>query len=162
MGFRLAIALSLIGCAPAAWAEQTGYETEIEVARILHVVRVVDEWNQPVLGLGPDDFRAWSGDIEFPVESVTWVPAHTTAEQPWHDAVPGPEGEAPPPRGRLIVMLFQLHFHASRLTGLIHMSHRAMHMLEELGPEDRVALAVFGSHLELHSDFTNDFLNEIL
>jgi VWFA-related protein len=149
--------------APDAASQETRFEDEIEVIRILTEVRVVDRRGDPILGLEAADFRATVGDAEVEVEAAEWV-AGPPSPSPLV-TVPGlPESRSltesqplDPRSGRLIVIFVQSDFQSARLSGLFRMSFYAMDFVESLAPEDRVALVVFGSHLQIHSDFTNDF-----
>ena len=133
----------------------------IEVRRIVTEVRVVDHDGSPVLGLGPDDFTVKIGGDRAEVESVLWVPSTADAVDRGVTG-PGrelrPEDVRRPPEGRLIVILFQIDFglHHSRTIGLLRMAPRASDFVSNLGPGDRVAVLVYGSHLELRTDFTTD------
>jgi hypothetical protein len=60
------------------------------------------------------------------------------------------------PRGRQIVLLVQRDLEPTRLEGLVGLLRRARAFVAGLGPEDRVALASFESHLSLWTDFTAD------
>jgi hypothetical protein len=59
-------------------------------------------------------------------------------------------------RGRLIVFLFQKDLHPSRIIGLMKILFRAKTFVETLGPDDRVAIVSYDSHLKIWVDFTND------
>src|SRR5688572_26245680 len=58
--------------APPPPAEAT-YESEIDVSLLTMVVRVVDTWGKPILGLRPQDFRVRVGPREVPVAALDWV-----------------------------------------------------------------------------------------
>jgi hypothetical protein len=98
------------------------------------------------------------------VESVDWVAEASHPQAPPDPAYvdrpterPGPDEIEPPRRGRLIVLMFQTDMHYSRITGLMRVDGHAVDFVRSLAPEDRVAMAVMGSHLQLHSDFTDEF-----
>jgi hypothetical protein len=157
----------MAGLAPATLATAqeppTPFGTVVEVSRILTEVRVVAYDGSPVLGLGAEDFTVKIGGERVEVESVSWIPSTTevAAESLSHQPNTPPirQQESPPsPEGRLIVMLFQNDFtmHISRTVGLVRMAPRASEFVGNLGPEDKVALLVFESHLQLRSDFTED------
>lgn len=159
---RLAVVLAAALAARAAVAQEpTTFGATIEVRRILTEVRVVDHDGSPVLGLGPDDFSVKIGGDRAKVESVLWVPATADAVD---RGVIGPDRELRPrdqrhpPEDRLIVILFQIDFglHNSRTVGLLRMAPRASDFVSNLGPGDRVAVLVYGSHLDLKADFTTD------
>ena len=131
------------------------FGTVVEVRRIVTEVRVVGSDGNPVLGLGPEDFRVKVGGKKVDVESVLWVP--TTGE-----AAAGAEARSDlvvrSSEPRLIVVVFQTDYrpNAYRLAGLVRMAPHAKEFVENLGPGDRVALLSFGSHLQLRADFTDD------
>jgi len=162
--FRIAAALLGVFAAAPATAQDptpTSFGETIEVRRIVTEVRVVAYDGSPVLGLGPDDFRVKVGGDPAEVESVLWIPSTGDAVETGVTA-PGRDFSAEdaqrPPEGRLVVILFQIDFglHSSRTVGLLRMAPRASEFVANLGPGDRVAFLVFGSHLELRADFTDD------
>ena len=141
--------------------EQTPFGATVEVKRILTEVRVVDYDGNPIPGLGPDDFRVKIDRTRVEVESVTWIPSTTemalAAEPPREDS----SSRTDSPRalaGRLIVVVFQVDFafHRSRVTGLVRMAPYAAEFVRGLGPDDRVAVFVYDSHLQLRTDFSSD------
>ena len=139
----------------------TPFGAVVEVQRIITEVRVVNYDGTPVLGLGPEDFKVKvSGEIA-EVRSVLWTSSATEALEESAGA-PGDEpSTAHPtrePEGRLIVILFQTDFamHPSRTIGLVRMAPRASEFVSGLGPNDKVAVLHFESHLELRADFTDD------
>jgi VWFA-related protein len=146
-----------------AGAQQTPtpFGTVVEVSRIVTEVRVVSYGGEPVLGLGSGDFRVKIDGEPAEVRSVLWIP--TSAGGAATERTPSSgdtrEREAtPPPEGRTIVVVFQIDFglRASRTEGILRMAPRAAEFVRRLGPDDRVALLTFGSHLRLQSDFTDD------
>lgn len=160
---RIAVVTLVVFAAAAAAQEPvpTPFGSTIEVRRIVTEVRVVDYDGSPVLGLGPEDFRVTISGDPAEVESVLWIPATSEAVElgsAGTAAGPGPEDAARPAEGRLIVILFQIDFglHSSRTVGLVRMAPRASEFVANLGPGDRVAVLVFGSHLELRADFTGN------
>ena len=150
--------LAMVTITVGAQQTPTPFGTLIEVARIVTEVRVVDFEGEPVLGLGPADFRVEIDGEPSEVRSVSWIPA--TAQT---DRVSGNGRERDgilPPEGRTIVIVFQidLGLRASRTEGLLRIAPHAADFIRGLGPDDRVALLTFGSHLHLQSDFTADHL----
>jgi VWFA-related protein len=135
----------------------------VEVQRIITEVRVVDYDGTPVLGLGPEDFKVKVGGERAEVRSVLWI---SSATETFEESAGAPGDEpstAHPtrgPEGRLIVILFQTDFamHPSRTIGLVRMAPRASEFVSGLGPNDKVAVLHFESHLELRADFTDDHL----
>lgn len=133
------------------------FEGEIEVIRVITEVRVVDWSGEPVPGLGPEDFEVRLDDQPAAVESATWIEGGGAGPDrlEWTAPLYRAEPRALQP-GRLIVILVQTGFQTARLSGLVRTSRHTARLFEKIKPQDRVAIAVFGSHLELHSDFTND------
>lgn len=137
-------------------AQQARFGERVEVERVLVDVRVVDAWGRPVLGLAPADFRVSLGGALAPLESVHWISGATPYAEGLVPAVAAATRAPAVPPGRLIVLLFQKDMESSRLTGLVRMKAWAARFLETLGPEDRVAVLSFDSHLKLWIDFTGD------
>lgn len=139
-------------------AERETYVGAIDVTRVVTEARVVSGSGQAVLGLGPDDFSVFIDDTPTSVESVTWVDGSAVSADvvEWIPRPADKEGPDPLQPGRLVVVLVQTDFHKSRLGGMVRTSRYARELLQGFGPQDRVAVAVFGSHLELHRDFTSD------
>lgn len=141
-------------------AQETPFHAEVEVTRIVIEVRVVDHDGTPVQGLGPEDFQVSVDGTPAQVETVDWFAAPLTYEiEPGsRDLEPEPtETIAVETRGRLIVMLYQIGLDFVRIKGVYRIDDYAREFLRSLHPSDRVAVMVFGSHLQLHADFTNDF-----
>jgi VWFA-related protein len=141
-------------------AQQT-FHGEIEVRRVLTQVRVVDTAGEPVASLGPADFSVTLNGQPVEVEAADWVDTSPPAVEPSAPGGPARPEPGPPSAGipvapRLVVLVFQTDFNPVRLTGLYRMSHYATEFVRGLGERDRVALVVFGSHLQLHLDFTAD------
>jgi len=151
--FALTIAITTSAQTP------TPFGTVVEVSRILTEVRVVNFDGNPVLGLGPDDFKVKLAGKPVEVESVLWVPSTADAAKTAPTPFQGGSGaERPTPEGRLIVVLFQVDpgLRPSRTSGLIQMAPLASDFVAKLAPRDRVAVMVFRSHLQLRADFTDD------
>jgi VWFA-related protein len=153
----LAPAFTTIGSAQTP----TPFGAAIEVSRVLTEVRVEDSKGNPVSGLTPDDFRVFLDGVRAEVASVVWVPSTAATAASPSSPVPGTAKTpvpGPPVEGRTIVIMFQVDFglHISRTVGIVRMAPRASEFVRSLGPGDRVALMTYGSHLQLHSDFTDD------
>jgi VWFA-related protein len=147
---------------PLAEAEDPAsvFRGEVEVRRIVTEVRVLDWSNTPVLGLTREDFSVELGGVPAEVESVEWI--RTAPPELAADAMQRADPDQALPatrqnRGRLIVILVQTDLESVRLTGLYRTADYAVELIQRLGPDDRVALAVYSSHLDLISDFTGDF-----
>jgi hypothetical protein len=131
------------------------YAESIDVSLQSVVVRVHDGRGRAVPGLAAADFRLRLGAREVAVEAAEWVgesapPAPADLES--LDAA-----EAPPPApGRLLLFFVQTSFEPSRLGGQMRMRDYARRFIDQLRPEDRVAVVSFDSHLKLRADFTTD------
>lgn len=156
---RLPILFALLFAVPAA-AQVT--ET-ITVARVLLDVRVTDFDGDPILNLTKSDFTVSLGGKPAAVESVTWVPETAAArviagmdDEP-APAQAGVDGELAP-QGRLFVVFIQTDFGRSsvRAQGQMYFLKHAQQIIEEMEPEDRVAVFSFDSHLKFRLDFTDD------
>lgn len=123
----------------------------VSTSRVVLEARVLDGSGRPLRGLSADDFRLEVDGRATPLESAVWI-----ADAPEADAE-RPTAEAPfRSEGRLVVLLFQKDFAASRLRGLLGGLGQARDLVAPLGPRDRVAVLTYDSHLRLHLDFTAD------
>ena len=150
------ILVLLAAVTAAAVAPQVPRHRErVEVSRVLVDARVLDGRGRAVTGLGPGDFDVRIDGQRARVESAYWVGGD---EAPPEAAAPG----TPPPsrpeeaRGRLIVFLYQKDLEPSRIVGLMRMLIETRTFLDSLGPDDRVAVLSFDSHLKIWLDFTRD------
>jgi VWFA-related protein len=154
----IAMAL-IIALAPTDRAqEKSDVEEEVEVGRVIVDVRVVDRHARPIRDLDMKDFTVTVDGRPVRVESAEWLVGANAplAGLPEEELrrVEDEQGERFP--SRLIVLFFQRHMLPSRMVGLMVMLDRAREFVETLGPNDRVAILTFDSHLRLFSDFTND------
>lgn len=150
--FLLAILLAAAGL-------EAQYRETIVVSRILIDVRVTDSWGDAVEGLTKDDFTVTIGRKNAAIESVTWV--DDSGLSPSSRSVPvedRAQDEVATPAGRLLVVFIQTDFarEASRMHGQLNFLRYAEKMVEEFGPEDRIAVFSFDSHLKFRLDFTSD------
>jgi VWFA-related protein len=140
-----------VSAVPASPQEPAPRVPGVSTARVLIEARVLDGSGRPLLGLAPSDFRLEVDGRATPLESAVWV-----ADAPEAHAAP-PAADAPfRSEGRLVVLLFQKDFAASRLRGLLGGLGQAKDLVAPLGPRDRVAVLTYDSHLRLHLDFTAD------
>ena len=157
----IAGAMATAFSAPVA-AQKTNFGAVVEVNRLLTEVRVVDRDDLPVPDLRPDEFEVSIDGDPVEVESVTWVPASAEVAVSAKTQAAGDDHEAwvsrAAPEGRLIILVFQtdMALRHSRTAGLIKTAPLAADFVDNLGPDDKVAVFVFGTHLELRSDFTAD------
>jgi VWFA-related protein len=143
-------ALGLLLAAVVAGQEPPHLLPGVETSRVVLEARVTDPRGRPLPGLGPADFRLEVDGRRAPLEAAVWV-----AESP-SVARTLPPAATPSP-GRLVVLLFQKDFEASRLRGLLRSIRQAKDLVAPFSPRDRVAVLCYDSHLRLHLDFTADF-----
>src|SRR3954470_4293133 len=184
--FRVAAALllgGLLGLGSPAGAQDdpdkpdkkdtASFSGAIDVSIVTVVVRAVDTWGRPILGLKPEDFRVRVGKREIPVDSLEWVgegaaeaspvpapiisekiskkvPEATAAEEL---AVPSSSSSS---MGKLVVFFVQADLTPSRISGQLRMRPFTRKLLATLQPGDRAAVVSYDSHLKLRQDFTAD------
>ena len=163
---------------PAPPSPEATFESAIDVSLRTMVVRVVDTWGNPVLGLQPQDFRVRVGPREVPVAALDWISADDPAvgegdEQRQADAAIPESPSAPveghaldaaavdvpaaaPPAGRLVVLFVQADLTPVRISGQMRLRPFTRELLATLHPRDRVAVVSFDSHLKLWQDFESD------
>lgn len=141
------------------------FEGEITVAISTVVLRVVDTWGRPILGLKPEDFRLRLGKKDVPVVGLDWIAAGDPAPAP---AQPEPERTggtlevtegAPVPvpvPNRLFVFFVQTDLNPTRISGQLRLRRYTKELLGTLHPSDRVAVVSHDSHFKLWQDFTAD------
>lgn len=160
MNRRIALAMATAALPALAAIAQEPFRESVAVTRVLLDVRVVDHAGHPVLGLGRDSFRVAVDGVNVAIEDVEWVgedaAAQIASEPADREATAGMDVVRAPARGRLIVMLFQKDFYRTRLSGLMRMKEKAIALLDQLGPLDRVAVLSHDSHLRFWLDFTAD------
>jgi VWFA-related protein len=136
------------------------FRESVDVERVLLDARVVDGRGEPLEGLKVADFDVRVDGKPVLLESVQWVSAPMAGGRPDPPVAPSADGEAvtepPPAPGRLIVFFFQKDLNPTRIIGLMRMQEEAVKLLKSLGPDDRVAVASYDSHLKLWLDFTPD------
>jgi VWFA-related protein len=141
----------------------------VTVRRIVLEIRVVDRRGKPILGLQPSDFDVRLDRQPVEVASATWVPetaegrrmaGQSEIDLDYLDALASasPEFLQATSGGRLFILFFQTDFarNASRTGGQMAFLPYARKIVDDLPPEDRVAVMSFDSHLHLHLDFTRD------
>jgi VWFA-related protein len=159
---------SLLTGAPASAQEEPpekAFEDEITVSLATMVVRVVDTWGRPILGLKPEDFRVRVGKKDVPVVGLEWITAENP--EPVVQADPQPDtggtggivmedsGPAPLPN-RLLVFFVQTDLNPTRISGQLRLRRYTKELLDTLHPGDRAAVVSYDSHLKLWQDFTAD------
>lgn len=164
----LILGVFLLSALPAVTAGQEkppeqSFEGEITVSLFTMVVRVVDTWGRPILGLKPEDFRVRVGKTDVPVVGLDWIAAGDPEA-----ALPEPERiqeslveDSSPsrpalPSNRLVVFFVQADLNPTRISGQLRLRPYTRELLGTLHPSDRVAVVSYDSHLKLWQDFTPD------
>lgn len=135
------------------------FEGAIDVALSTMVIRVVDSWGQPILGLKPEDLRVRVGKKEVPVVALDWISADDVqvirTQQPEDDSTELRLEPIPAP-GRLVVIFVQADLNPTRISGQLRLRRYTRELLGTLHAHDRVAVVSFDSHLKLWQDFAQD------
>jgi VWFA-related protein len=134
---------------------------EITVSLVPVVVRVVDTWGRPILGLKPEDFRIRAGKKEIPVEALDWIGEEAVVEglvpsQAGVDPDPAVQEAPPTAPGRLVVFFVQADLNPTRISGQLRMRPFTRELLSTLHAGDRAAVVSYDSHFKLWQDFTPD------
>lgn len=162
---RLLALIALLPLVSLAQEQKVG-ET-ITVERIIVDARVTDDSGDPILNLTAKDFRVKVDGKPTVIESVVWIPETAAYRDMAEAELPPVEVNTglnvPPPRGRLLVFLFQTDFarHPSRTGGQMKVLPYAEKLLESLDPEDRVAVFSYDSKLKFRLDFSGN-VDEIM
>ncbi len=130
-------------------------QEELDVSRVILDVRALDNRGRAIPDLEPADFDIVVDGHAVKVESVDWITGTLPDIEGIERLSPGDENWAPG-RGRLIVLLFQRSLLGSRMPGLMKMRDVLAGFVDELPPEDRVAILVHDTHLKIYTDFTDD------
>jgi VWFA-related protein len=172
---RLSLLLLATLLAPAASGRaqegsppQATFGERIEVRLSTFVVRVLDSYGAPILGLKPEDFRVTAGRREIPVSALDWqgfeapraaaaAPDAHPALEAWPPLPPRPLLPVAEQEGRTLVFFVQADINApNRTKGHLRMLPLLDEVLATLTPADRVAVVSFDSHLKLWQDLTAD------
>ncbi|HKI01319.1 MAG TPA: hypothetical protein VKK31_05020 [Thermoanaerobaculia bacterium] len=160
-GFLLFLFGPPSGAQPEKSPPEESFGDEITVSLVPMVIRVVDTWGRPILGLKPEDFRVRVGKKDVPVAGLDWIAAGETEPPPSPSEPLEAEGveietaEAPLP-GRLVVIFVQADLNPTRISGQLRLRPYTRELLGSLHPGDRVAVVSYDSHLKLWQDFTPD------
>ncbi|MFL6197381.1 MAG: hypothetical protein ACJ75H_24555 [Thermoanaerobaculia bacterium] len=150
--------------APPDTAPQESFADEITVALSTVVVRVVDTWGKPILGLSPRNFRARVGKTEIPVVAADWYGTGEADEPDTPTAAPEAAAEAEAESvaltaarpGRLVLVFVQADLNPSRISGQLRLRPYTEELLASLPARDHIAVVSYDSHLKLRQDFTRD------
>ena len=129
--------------------------TAVAVERVLIDARVLHR-GRSVRGLRPEQFRVRVDGDPAELASVTWISADGAERFASDAAAAGYPPEPSPFSARRIVFLVQKELHPTRTGGLLRMLEEARKLIGALGPDDRVAILSFDTHLKLWRDFTAD------
>ena len=150
---QVSILVVIMSALPLAQTpQQPQFTDRLDVARLVVDVRALDGMGRAIPDLAAEDFSVRVSGKPARVESATWVGAGAISLEPARGAFP----DGVIPHGRLIVLLFQKDLEPRRIAGLMRMLFRASTFLDTLGPDDRVAVVSFDSHLKIWLDFTAD------
>ena len=156
---------------PQDTKDAASFSDVIDVSIVTVVVRAVDTWGRPILGLKPEDFRVRVGKREIPVTGLDWVgegaveapppptaSPETVAEAGEPTAPPSQTSQASQPAspGKLVVFFVQADLTPSRISGQLRIRPFTRQLLATLQPGDRAAVVSYDSHLKLRQDFTAD------
>ncbi|MEM8930575.1 MAG: hypothetical protein AAGE94_05340 [Acidobacteriota bacterium] len=146
------------------------FAESIDVRLVTVRLGAFDRRNQPILGLGPEDFRVTVGGEAVEVVAVDWIGSFRESTEPLDGASAGHDGvelprldvetgtgfadDAPPP-GRSVIFFVQNDFDPSRLVGFVRLKPSYRNLVDQLDG-DLGAVVVFNTHLELRQDLTRD------
>ncbi len=159
----LAIALCAVLAAPQR-------SETITVSRVVVDARVTQFAGEPITGLAPADFdvrdrrqardrrmrRSGSRTSSLRVDESDEVDREQSSPRRLEDSTTRTTSLAPP--GRLFVLFVQTDFARNtwRVTGHMKFLQYADALLDTFGPEDRIAVFSFDSHLKFRLDFSSD------
>jgi len=127
----------------------------VAVERVLVDARVLHR-GRSVRGLGSERFRVRVDGEPAELTSVTWISAEGAERMTSRASSAGEPSGGLPAEGRRIVFFVQKELHPTRTGGLLRMLEEARKLIGALGPDDRVAILSFDTHLKLWRDFTAD------
>jgi VWFA-related protein len=162
----LAAGVLTLGVAASGAAQEPVHE-DVTVSQVEITLHVTDKQGRVVPDLKTQDFQLFVDGQPVPIEAVEWVGSISAAvpsrsatierlDKPAETAAVAPAETSAVPSGRLFVMVFQSHIEGQKDEGLMRMKRQALSFLDTLGPDDQLALLVFGSRLWLSQDFTAD------
>jgi VWFA-related protein len=133
---------------------------EITVERIIVDTRVTDYDGDPVTDLTIDDFEVLIDGRRAEIVTAEWIPETEAARYlAGMDEEEQETREEPVlQRGRLLILFVQTDFarNGVRVKGHMKFLPYAEQIIENLEPNDRVAVFSFDSHLKFRLDFTSD------
>ncbi len=158
--------------------EDRQFFDQVSVSLHTVVTRVTDRRGEPVLHLGPEDLVAEVGGVEVPIYAVDWYTGTSDSPvihdravddelpenlQNWRQTLsPEMAQQIVEATDRLVVIFIQVGHHQvvtldeSYISGHLKLLPHLRKMLDELDPEDRVAVVSYDSRLKLWLDFTLD------
>jgi VWFA-related protein len=129
------------------------FRERVDVLRVSLDVRVIDERDRPVPGLGPADFRVRLGGRLSAVETARWISATPDTDITSELNAPQSSDRS---SGQSIVLIFQRKFDLSDAEGQMRIRDDLGSFLERLRPTDSVAVLSFDSALHVWADFGSD------
>lgn len=159
-------------------AEDRQFFDQVSVSLQTVVTRVIDRRGKPVLNLKPEDLVAKVGGVEVPIYAVDWYTGTSNSPardgdassddaedglQDWRQALtPQEVQQIIEATDRLVVIFVQVGHHQvvtldeTYVSGHLKLLPHLRKMLDELDPEDRVAVVSYDSRLKVWLDFTLD------
>jgi VWFA-related protein len=138
----------------------------ITVRRVLVDVRVTEFGGEPIADLTAADFDVRVGGKRAVVESAEWIDdlavesssRQVDEERPLEGSKTRRLEDSTTRPGRLLVLFVQTDFtrEPSRVSGQMKFLNYAEEIIDDLQPEDRMAVFSFDSHLKFRLDFSND------
>jgi VWFA-related protein len=148
--------LATVTARAQAQATDLQFQEQVRVERVVIDAYVTDYSMDAIPGLTTSDFKLTVDGQPVPIESVEWVRGDRAELEPIVAGAAG-SAEAVVPRGRLLLLLFQVErSEPSRLLGGRRASLAAKKSVRSLLPTDRAAVLSFDTHLKLWQDFTGD------
>lgn len=139
---------------PAGEADLPGFSDEVSVELVSIVARVVASNGEPLLGLGPEDFRVTCRGEDVRVAAVDWVSSDPSLRDEALLTELARHGVRLPPEEKHVVFFVQPGQIASRISGQMRVLPELAAFLDTLSPNDRAAVVTFTSRLKLWVDFT--------
>lgn len=130
------------------------FSDEVSVELVSIVARVLHSNGEPLLGLGPEDFRVTHRGEDVRVVSVDWVSSDPAQRDEELVAELARQGVRLPPEEKHVVFFVQPGQISSRISGQMRVLPELEGFVDTLSPNDRAAVVTFTSRLRLWIDFT--------